>query len=143
MSADQVIDNPTGWVAEHIRRYVESGGEEGHEYFGYDALLLTTRGRKSGKLRRTALYYGEHDGRFLLVASNGGAQLHPAWYLNLVEHPEVEVQLRDERFHARVRTANASERPRLWEQMVAMFPNYAVYQEKAPREIPVVIVERV
>jgi deazaflavin-dependent oxidoreductase (nitroreductase family) len=143
MSADEVIDNPTGWVAEHIRRYVESGGEEGHEYYGYDALLLTTRGRKSGKLRRTALYYGEHDGRFLLVASNGGAQLHPAWYRNLREHPEVEVQLRDEKFPARARTANASERPRLWEQMVAMFPNYAAYQRKARREIPVVIVERV
>jgi hypothetical protein len=92
-SSDEVFDNPTGWVRQHVRRYVESDGEKGHRFNGHDALLLTTRGRRSGKLRRTALYYGEDAGRYVLVASDGGKPRDPAWYLNLVAHPEVDVQV--------------------------------------------------
>jgi deazaflavin-dependent oxidoreductase (nitroreductase family) len=138
----EISDNPTDWVARHIRSYVESGGRKGHRFYGHDALLLTTRGRKSGKLRRTALYYGEDGGRYVLVASDGGAPHDPAWYLNLVANPAVVVQVRDETFGAYARLASSDERPRLWELMTAIFPKYAGYQRKAGRELPVVVVER-
>jgi deazaflavin-dependent oxidoreductase (nitroreductase family) len=130
-------------VAKHVRSYVETGGENGHLYHGMPTLLLTTRGRKSGKLRRTALIHGQDGDRYLLVATNGGVPRHPAWYLNLVEHPDVGVQVGLDKFSARVRTATAEEKPRLWRRMAAILPRYDAYQEKAGREIPPVIVERV
>ncbi len=139
---DEVVDSPTGWVAKHIKRYVESDGQDGHSYNGYDSLLLTTRGRKSGKLRRTALIYGRDGDDYLIVASNGGADDHPAWYLNLLECPEVSVQVGSEKFAAQVRTADDEEKPRLWELMVSVFPMYAGYQKKTARVIPVVIIRR-
>jgi deazaflavin-dependent oxidoreductase (nitroreductase family) len=143
MSDEDVLDNPTDWVARHIRRYVESDGEQGHRFYGHEALLLTTRGRRSGALRRTALYYGVDGDRYVLVGSNGGSRRHPAWYLNLLEHPEVEVQVRGEAFPARARPATADERPRLWELMATAIPQYVGYQKKVRRELPVVVVERV
>jgi len=139
---EEVLDSPTGWVAEHIRRYVESDGAQGHLDQGSPTLLLTTRGRRSGKLRRTALIYGQDGDRYFVVASNGGAPKHPAWYLNLVEHPDVTVQVGPDRFAARARTASAEEKPPLWEQMTGIFPLYSQYQAKAGREIPLVILER-
>jgi deazaflavin-dependent oxidoreductase (nitroreductase family) len=142
-ASEQVFDNPTDWVAEHIRCYVESGGAKGHRYYGHDALLLTTRGRKSGKLRRTALYYGRDGDRYVLVASDGGKRTDPAWYHNLVANPAVVVQVRDEIFGAVARLADPDERPRLWELMLGVFPTYAAYEKKARRELPVVVLERV
>jgi deazaflavin-dependent oxidoreductase (nitroreductase family) len=140
---EEVKDSPTGWVASHIRRYVDSDGDNGHEWRpGVYTLLLTTRGRRSGKLRRTALIYGRDGDRYLVVASVGGAAKHPAWYLNLVEHPEVEVQVGAERFAARARTATAEEKPRLWSLMAGIWPSYDGYQKKTRRDIPVVILER-
>lgn len=138
---DDVIDSPTGWVAKHIRRYVESDGKEGHLFHGVPALLLTTRGRKSGKLRRTALYYGQDGARYVVIASNGGSSEHPAWYLNLAEHPEVTVQVGAETFAGRARLATVDERPGLWDLMAKLFPMYNTYQKKAGREIPVVVIE--
>jgi deazaflavin-dependent oxidoreductase (nitroreductase family) len=141
---EEVTDSPTGWVAEHVDRYVETDGREGHEWRGVPTLLLTTRGRKSGKLRRTALIYGEDgEGRYLLVASKGGAPEHPSWYLNLAAHPEVEVQVGADKFAARARTADAQEKPRLWQLMTSIWPDYDGYQKKTGRDIPVVIVERI
>lgn len=139
---EAVVNSPTGWVAKHIRSYVETGGKKGHLYHGMPSLLLTTRGRKSGRLRRTALIYGRDDDRYLIVASNGGARNHPSWYLNLVEHPEVGVQAGAEKFAARARTATAEEKPKLWQAMVSIFPRYDSYQKKAGRDIPVVVLER-
>jgi deazaflavin-dependent oxidoreductase (nitroreductase family) len=139
---ENVMDSPTDWVAEHIRRYVETDGAEGHMFQGIAALLLTTRGRRSGARRRTALFYGKDGDRYVVVASNGGSPRHPAWYLNLVEHPEVEVQVGPERFAARARAATAEERPSLWRQMAAVFPQYDTFQAATAREIPLVIVER-
>ena len=141
---EEVADSPTGWVAKHIHRYIETDGREGHEWRGVPTLLLTTRGRKSGKLRRTALIYGK-DGeeRYLLVASKGGAPEHPSWYLNLTEHPEVEVQVGADKFAARARTADAQEKPRLWQVMASIWPDYDGYQKKTGRDIPVVVVERI
>jgi deazaflavin-dependent oxidoreductase (nitroreductase family) len=140
---EEVVDNPTGWVAKHIRRYVETDGRSGHRWYGKDTLLLTTRGRKSGTLRRTALLYGQDGDRYLLVASNGGAPKHPCWYLNLVEHPEVKVQVGAEKFAARARTATAEEKPPRWRLMASIWPDYDRYQKRTSREIPLVIVERV
>jgi deazaflavin-dependent oxidoreductase (nitroreductase family) len=132
-------------VGRHIRRYVESDGRSGHRWHDTDTLLLTTRGRKTGKLRRTALIYGRDGDRYLVVASNGGARAHPLWYLNLVADPEVKVQVGADKFAARARTASAGEKPALWGRMAAIFPEYDRYRrraDKAGREIPVVILER-
>lgn len=143
-SSEQVLDSPAGWVADHIRRYVETDGAEGHEWRpGVWTLLLTTRGRRSGKLRRTALIYGRDGDAYLVVASQGGAPEHPAWYLNLLAEPEVQVQVGAERFTARARTATPEEKPRMWRTMTAIWPSYDEYQTKTDREIPVVVLERV
>jgi deazaflavin-dependent oxidoreductase (nitroreductase family) len=142
---EEVLDTPRGWVAKHVRRYLETDGRSGHRWHGTNTLLLTTRGRKSGKLRRTALIYGRDGDRYLLVASNGGAPRHPSWYLNLVEHPEVQVQVAADRFAARARTAGPEEKPRLWRLMTAINPEYDRYQQRAGRagrDIPVLILER-
>ena len=143
LSGEKVYDSPSGWVQDHIHSYVESGGKEGHLWRGLPTLLLTTRGRKSGKLRRTALIYGQDGKNYLLVASNGGAPNHPAWYLNLAENPDVELQVGAAKFAALARTAAKEEKPRLWKLMTAIFPQYDTYQVKASREIPLVILEPV
>jgi deazaflavin-dependent oxidoreductase (nitroreductase family) len=141
---EEVLDSPTNWVAQHIRTYVDSGGQKGHEWRrGIFTLLLTTKGRRSGKQRRTALIYGKDGDRYVVVASIGGAPKHPNWYFNLVENPEVTLQVGPEVFPARARTATAEERPRLWKLMASIFPTYDEYQAKTEREIPVVILERI
>ena len=139
---DEVIDSPVGWVAQHIRGYVDSDGEKGHHWRGVNTLLLTITGRKSGKLRRTALIYGREGDRYLVVASKGGDKNHPEWYLNVVENPEVEVQVGSEKFRARARTASAEEKPELWRLMTSIWPEYDSYQAKTRRDIPVVVLER-
>jgi deazaflavin-dependent oxidoreductase (nitroreductase family) len=140
---EEVLDSPTGWVAKHIQQYVETDGQKGHIYNGTPTLLLTTRGRKSGKLYRTALIYGQDGERYLLVPSNGGSDEHPSWYRNLVETPEVDLQVGAEKFKARAHVATPEEKPALWAIMTKIFPTYNSYQKKAKREIPVVILERV
>ncbi|PZG19435.1 nitroreductase family deazaflavin-dependent oxidoreductase [Micromonospora craterilacus] len=143
-TGEQVLDSPSGWVAAHINRYVDTGGADGHEWRpGVFTLLLTTRGRRSGKLRRTALIYGRDGDAYLVVGSQGGDPRHPAWYLNLLAEPEVQVQVGDERFTARARTATAEEKSRLWATMTGIWPAYDDYQAKTDRDIPVVLLERV
>jgi deazaflavin-dependent oxidoreductase (nitroreductase family) len=137
----EVHDSPRDWVAEHIRSYVATGGREGHLWRGMPTLLLTTRGRRSGVLRRTALIYGRDGDNYLVVASSGGSPRHPAWYLNLAADPEVRVQVRADAFRARARTATAEERPALWRTVTSIFPTYDQYQAKTGREIPLVILE--
>jgi deazaflavin-dependent oxidoreductase (nitroreductase family) len=124
---------------EHVARYRETGGEEGHDWQGTKTLLLTTIGRRSGEPREHALIYGRHGDDYLVVASKGGAPQHPGWYLNLQANPEVEVQVGDERFPATARTATAEEKPELWKIMTAEWPAYDEYQTKTDREIPVVV----
>jgi deazaflavin-dependent oxidoreductase (nitroreductase family) len=135
--SEAVFDNPTGWIAGDIRRYVASGGR----LRGHDALLLTTRGRRTGRLRRTALYYGRDGDRYLLVATTVAGAGHPAWYLNLLENPAVVLQVRSDTSAAMARPATASERPRMWQLMVSVFPKYATYQAKVRSDLPVVVVE--
>lgn len=137
---DEIHDSPTPWVSRHIQSYVESGGKRGHRWHGVDTLLLTTTGRRSGKLRRTALIYGRDGDRFVVVGSKGGAADHPQWYLNLVEHPDVEIQVGPDRLVATARTATDEERPALWRIMAGIWPEYDSYQDRTTRQIPVVVV---
>jgi deazaflavin-dependent oxidoreductase (nitroreductase family) len=139
----QVHDSPQSWVSEHIQKYVETDGAEGHIWNGVPTLLLTTKGRKSGELRRTALIYGKHGSSYLIVASQGGAPSHPAWYLNLSENSEVQVQVGADKFVAQARTANEQEKPELWAEMVKIWPAYDEYQTKTDRPIPVVVLDPV
>jgi deazaflavin-dependent oxidoreductase (nitroreductase family) len=140
---DEIYDSPTDWVAQHIRRYVETDGREGQLWRGVNTLLLTTCGRKSGKRRRTALIYGVDGDCLVLVASRGGHKNHPSWYLNLVENPEVEVQVGADKFSARAHTASPEEKARLWPLMTSIWPAYDDYQARTEREIPVVVLERI
>ena len=128
----------------HVRRYRETGGEVGHIWKrGSKILLLTTRGRSSGEPRTTPLIYEQAGDAYVIVASKGGAPKHPGWYLNLVNEPQVELQVKEEVFPARARTATGEERQRLWELAARQWPDYDVYQTKTAREIPVVVLERV
>jgi deazaflavin-dependent oxidoreductase (nitroreductase family) len=135
------IDNASPWVAEQIAEYVATDGVKPVFKNNAPLLLLTVQGRKSGQWHRTALIYGEDAGRFLIVASLGGAEKHPVWYLNLVANPVVYVQVGSRKFQAIARTATAAEKPSLWKRVVAIWPDYANYQVKTEREIPVVILE--
>lgn len=138
------VDSPVGWVNEHIRKYVESGGAEGHEWRpGVFTLLLTTTGRKSGRPRRTGLIYQPHGDAYVVVASNGGAPGHPAWYHNLLAENRAEVQVGPDVFTAAARTAAGDERSKLWKLMTEVWPDYDEYAKKTDREIPVVVLERV
>jgi deazaflavin-dependent oxidoreductase (nitroreductase family) len=126
---------------EHVERYRATDGAEGHDWRGTQTLLLTTRGRRSGQQRTTPLIYQRDGDRYVLVASQGGAPAHPGWYLNLREDPEVDVQVRGDRFTARASTATGEERARLWRLMNETWPAYDNYQERTEREIPVVVLE--
>ena len=126
----------------HVKKYRETNGAEGHEWQGATVLILTTTGRRSGEPRSTPLIYGRDGDDFVVVASKGGDEDHPSWYLNLVADPHVEVQVLADRFAARARTATPEEKPRLWQAAVERWPAYADYQRKTSREIPVVILER-
>jgi deazaflavin-dependent oxidoreductase (nitroreductase family) len=127
--------------AEHVERYRATGGEEGHEWRGTQTLLLTTTGRRSGEPRTTPLIYGRNGDDYLVVASKGGSPAPPAWYLNLEESPEVEIQVKDRTMKARARTATPEEKPELWKIMTREWPDYDSYQENTDREIPVVVIE--
>ncbi|GAA4447709.1 nitroreductase family deazaflavin-dependent oxidoreductase [Phytohabitans houttuyneae] len=144
IDVDHPLDPPAGsWQEEHLSRYVRTGGEDGHIWNGAPTLLLTTRDRELGRARRTGLIYGRDGDRYLVVASAGGRAEHPIWYQNLSADPEVLVQVFDERFPARARSADPDEKPRLWQIMTGIWPAYDDYQAQTEREIPLVIIERV
>ncbi|HET9078058.1 MAG TPA: nitroreductase family deazaflavin-dependent oxidoreductase [Acidimicrobiales bacterium] len=124
---------------EHIRRYRQTGGEEGYIWNGVPTLLLTTTGRRSGQARTSALIFGRDGDDYLVVASTGGAPRHPSWYLNLTGHPEAEIQVRRQHIPVVARTAGVDEKPRLWSIMTGVWPNYDVYQSRTDRAIPVVV----
>ncbi|HEY8030778.1 MAG TPA: nitroreductase family deazaflavin-dependent oxidoreductase [Gaiellaceae bacterium] len=128
---------------EHVQRYQETDGEEGHIWLeGSTVLLLTTQGRKTGNPTTTPLIYDLDGENPVIVASKGGAPEHPGWYLNILENPHVNLQIKGEKFHAHPRTAEGEERERLWKQMNKMWPHYDEYQTKTDRQIPVVVLER-
>lgn len=138
-TTDTVTDSPNPWVADHIRRFQESAGRPRP---GISDLLLTTRGRRSGQLRRTALAYVRDGEAYVLTASNAGADRHPAWYLNLTADPVVTLQVGTETFRATARRATPAEAERLWPVVVAGMPSYAAYRSATSREIPLVLVTR-
>lgn len=129
---------------EHVRRYEETAGEVGHDWEnGAPVLILTTKGRRTGRPHKFALIYQEREGDYVVVASKGGADDHPGWYKNLTHDPDVEVQVRAEVFRARARTAGPEEKARLWPIMTKVWPAYDDYQRRTDRAIPVVVLERV
>jgi deazaflavin-dependent oxidoreductase (nitroreductase family) len=138
--SDEPLAPTLDWAAEHMRRYIATGGADGHLWNGVPTLLLTTRGRRSGRLRRTPLIYGRDGDAYIVVASRGGKPEHPDWYLNLVAEPEVTVQVVDRVMVGRAQTASSAEKPRLWALMTKIWPAYQGYQARTAREIPVVII---
>lgn len=128
---------------EHVERYQATDGEEGHDWNGVPVLILTTTGRKSGEKRPVPLIYQPYDDKLLVVASKGGADEPPLWFRNLEANPDVEVQVKADRFAARARTATPEEKPDMWRTMAAIWPDYDAYQKKTSREIPVVVLERI
>jgi proline iminopeptidase len=127
---------------EHLKRYEETGGAVGHDWEGTTALILTTRGRRSGEPRRTPLIYQRDGDAILIVASRGGEPEPPQWFRNLSADPRVGVQIKDDRFTARARVASDDERARWWPLMTAAWPDYDAYQAKTDRPIPIVVLER-
>ncbi|HEV7626360.1 MAG TPA: nitroreductase family deazaflavin-dependent oxidoreductase [Streptomyces sp.] len=141
-SDGSVVISPTGWVAEQAKLYEESGGTEGTEVMGAPCLLLDYRGRHSGTWRRTVLIYDRDGEDYLVVASYGGSDKHPEWYLNLVENPDVQLRVGADRFSARAEPLTAHDKERVWPQLVELFPPYADYRKKTTRDIPVVKLRR-
>jgi F420H(2)-dependent quinone reductase len=137
--------SPSDWVREQVETYERTGGKEGATLLdtGLPVIIVTSRGHRSGKLRKTPLMRVEHDGEYALVASKGGAPEHPEWYHNLVADPTaVMVQDGPEPWDAVVRLVEGSERDLWWERCVAAFPPYAEYEEKTDRRIPVFVARR-
>ncbi|MCO8126072.1 nitroreductase family deazaflavin-dependent oxidoreductase [Acidimicrobiia bacterium EGI L10123] len=137
--------SPSDWVREQVETYERTNGKEGNTLLdtGLPVIIVTTRGHKTGKLRKTPLMRVEHDGEYALVASKGGAPEHPEWYHNLVADPTaVMIQDGPEPWDAVVRQVEGEERAEWYERAVAAFPPYAEYQEKTDREIPVFIASR-
>src|ERR1700685_1793128 len=141
MSLDgEYAPSPSQWVRDQVEEYESSGGQRGNTLgdTGMPVIIVTTRGNKSGKIRKTALMRVEHDGEYALVASKGGAPDHPVWYHNLTAAPtEATIQDGPAPFDAVVHEAEGDERAAWWDRAVAAYPPYAEYQEKTERRIPV------
>jgi F420H(2)-dependent quinone reductase len=135
--------SPEEWVRKQVESYERSGGTEDTTLRGVPVVVVTSRGARSGKVRKNPVMRVEHDGAYALVASKGGSPSHPTWYHNLVAHPTVEIQDGAERRDYGVRVAEGEEREQWWARAVDVWPDYAAYQKKTDREIPVFIAEPV
>ena len=127
------------FAADQVALYEKTGGAEGNTLRGKPIIVLTTRGRHSGKVRKTPLMRVEHEGTYAVVASQGGAPKHPVWYYNLKANPHVELQDGAVKKDYLAREVTGDEKAVWWERAVAAFPNYADYQEKTERQIPVFV----
>jgi len=137
--------SPSSWVREQVEAYERSGGQEANTLLdtGLPVVIVSMVGNKSGKVRKIALMRVEHDGEYALVASMGGAPEHPVWYYNLKANPnEVTVQDGAEPFAVRVREVTGDERAVWWDRAVAAYPDYAEYQTRTERTIPVFVASR-
>jgi deazaflavin-dependent oxidoreductase (nitroreductase family) len=137
--------SPQPWVRDQVELYERTGGREGNTLMdtSLPIVIFTTRGNKSGKLRKTPLMRVEHDGAYAMVASQGGAPTHPVWYHNLKADPDaVTVQDGPEAFDGHARELSGDERAIWWTRAVAAYPPYAEYQTRTDRQIPVFLVER-
>jgi F420H(2)-dependent quinone reductase len=146
MSLDgEYVPSPAQWVRDQVELYESSGGTKGNTLrdTGLPVVIVTTRGNKSGKIRKMALMRVEHDGEYLLVASKGGAPANPVWYYNLIADPDsVLVQDGPEPFAVSVRELDGEERATWWDRAVAAYPPYAEYQTRTDRKIPVLLATR-
>ena len=134
--------SPEAWVRDQVALYEGSGGTQGTTLRGVPVVIVTTRGARSGKLRKAGLMRVEHDGVYAVVASKGGAPTHPVWYRNLTADPHVELQDLGQKWDMVAREVTGEERDVWWERAVAVWPDYAEYQKKTDRLIPVVVLER-
>ncbi|MFJ2955192.1 nitroreductase family deazaflavin-dependent oxidoreductase [Streptomyces sp. NBC_00669] len=135
--------SPSTWVAEQAERYESSNGTEGTDMNGSPCLLIDYLGRRSGVWHRTVLIYGRDGEDYLIVASKGGSDEHPVWFLSVRDNPEVHLRVGTERFAARAEVLSPQEKARVWPHLVEVYPPYQEYQEKTERDIPVVRLRRV
>lgn len=133
----------SAWVRDQVEEYERSRGTSGTTVRGVPVVVVTSVGASSGKLRKNPVMRVEHNGTYAAVASKGGAPQHPAWYRNLVEHPAVELQDGSDRADYTARETAGDERALWWERAIEVWPDYADYQTKTDREIPVFVLERV
>ena len=133
--------SPWGPIADQVALYESSGGTEGLELEGQPCIILTTKGRKSGKLRKSPLMRVEHDGRYAVVASMGGAPQHPVWYLNLLANPDVTLQDGPSVFDLKARVVDGDEKAEWWKRATEVWPSYDDYQASTDRVIPLVVLE--
>ena len=135
--------SPESWVRDQVALYEATGGREGNTLRGKPVVIVTSTGARSGKIRKTPLMRVEHDGRYALVASQGGAPKHPTWYFNLVADPRIRSRTDRTRGTWSSARSPATRRPQWWERAVAAWPDYAEYAERTDREIPVFLAEPV
>jgi F420H(2)-dependent quinone reductase len=135
--------SPAEWVRDQVDTYERTGGAEGNTMRGKPVIILTTQGAKTGKIRKTPLMRVEHGGRYAVVASLGGAPNHPVWYHNIVANPQVELQDGADRREYRAHEATGDEKAVWWQRAVEAWPDYAEYQKKTDREIPLFVLEPV
>jgi len=133
--------SPSNRAADQVALYEESGGTKGNTMIGKPVVILTSVGARSGKIRKTPLMRVEHEGEYAVVASLGGAPTHPVWYYNLKANPQVELQDGPSPQPMQAREVTGEEKAVWWARAVEAFPNYASYQEKTDREIPVFVLE--
>ena len=140
--ADETVEfSPTDWVQDQTRKILQTGSTEGLKILGSPIVLLTLRGAQTGKLRYTPVMRVEHDGRYAVVASKGGAPEHPRWYYNIKVHPEFPLQDGSVTKDYVAREVEGTERAEWWERAVAAYSSYAEYQEKTDRQIPVFVLD--
>jgi deazaflavin-dependent oxidoreductase (nitroreductase family) len=133
--------SPAAWVRDQVAEYESSGGTRGTTLRDMPVIVLTTRGVKSGKIRKSPLMRVEHGGSYAIVASKGGAPENPVWYYNVVADPNVELQDGPVRRDMVARQVTGAEKAEWWDRAVAAYPDYADYQKKTDRQIPVFVVE--
>ena len=141
MSEGEYIPSTWDTAADHVERYLATDGADGYEFHGATCVILTTRGRRTGAIRRSPIVRVCDGGRYLAVASMGGAPKHPMWYQNLQANPEDTIQDKGEVHNLVARTATAVEKEELWPIAVAEWPDYENYQKRTERDIPLVICE--
>lgn len=137
----EYVPSPSRWVSDQVERYESSGGVEGTTMRGMPVIVVTSVGARSGKIRKTPLMRVEHDGSYALVASQGGAPKHPVWYYNLKARPQIELQDGPARRTYDVREVTGEEKATWWTRAAAAFPDYADYQQKTDREIPLFVAD--
>jgi deazaflavin-dependent oxidoreductase (nitroreductase family) len=138
--------SPAQWVRDQVEEYERSGGQKGNTFLdtGLPVVIVTTRGNRSGKIRKMALMRVEHEGEYALVASMGGAPKNPVWYYNIKASPDrITIQDGPQPHDFRVREIRGDEKAEWWERAVAAYPPYADYQKKTDRQIPVFVATRI